>query len=313
MNVISLQPLLASKRDLAARKPLIVSLVFAASVLAILCAQGIATSAVAQAPATQPSVATGGSQDGWTFSLTPYVWLPTVRSTINYRIPGGTATTSISAGISDYISDLNFAFAGSAEAHYHRFSILTDIFYSNLSLTSNETRLESVTGPLGHVTIGRELQTHVGTRLSTSIWTLAGGYTLVEGDWGNLDALVGLRLLAIGATTNFSLTHSILFPNRTVAFTRSGSLTQSPNYWDAIGGIKGKINIPNTRLFVPYYFDVGTGGAPLTWEAFSGLGYQGTWWNVAAGYRYIDFQNSSNAQVKNLSFGGAIVLASFRF
>ncbi|MGH7118713.1 MAG: hypothetical protein ACREFP_06955 [Acetobacteraceae bacterium] len=285
-----------------------------AAILAMLCAQGIAINAAAQAPAAQPQSADRGSFGGWSFSLAPYVWLPTVSSTINYTTPGGdTATTSVSAGIGDYISNINFALATAAEARYQRFSILTDVFYSNLSFTENDAHLKSITGPFGHVTIGRELQTHVWTRLATTIWTLAGGYTLAEGTWGNLDALIGLRLLAISATTNFSLTQSLLFANRTVALTRTGGFTTSPDYWDAIGGIHGRLNIPNSRLFVPYYFDVGTGGAPLTWQAFSGLGYQASWWNVSAGYRYLDFQNRSNAAVKNLSFGGFIMLASFHF
>lgn len=284
-----------------------------AAVVTLLCATGIVSTAAAQAPAAQPAAANQGSDGGWSFSLAPYVWLPTVDSTINYTTPrGGTATASVSAGIGDYISNINFALAVAAEARYQRFSILTDVFYNNMSFTSNDTRLKSITAPLGHVTIGRELQTHVGTRMATTIWTLAGGYTLAEGAWGNLDALIGLRLLALSATTNFSLTQSILFPNRTVALSRTGGFTTSPDYWDAIGGIHGRLNIPNSRLFVPYYFDVGTGGAPLTWQAFSGLGYQGSWWNVSAGYRYLDFQNRSNAEVKNLTFGGFIMLASFR-
>lgn len=284
------------------------------AVLAILCAQGVVNKAAAQVPAAHPQSADHGTFDGWSFSLTPYVWLPTVRSTINYTTPrGDTATASVSAGIGDYISDINFVVPVAAEARYQRFSILTDFFYTNMSFTSNTTHLDSVTGPFGHVTIGRELETHVGSRMATTIWTLAGGYRLAEGAWGDVDALAGLRLLAMSVTTNFSLTHDILFPNGTIALSHTGGFTTSPEYWDAIAGIRGRFNIPNSRLFVPYYFDVGTGGAPLTWQAFSGLGYQGSWWSVSAGYRYVDFQNRGSAEVKNLSFGGFIMLASFRF
>lgn len=287
---------------------------YVAAILVILGAQGLVINAKAQVPAAQPQSMDRGSVGGWSFSLTPYVWLPTVDSTINYKIPGGsTATASVSAGIGDYISNINFAAAAAAVARYQRFSILTDVFYSNLSFTSNQEHLDYITGPFGRVTIGRELQTHVGARLATTIWTLAGGYTLAEGAWGNLDALMGLRLLAIGTTTNFSLTSSIFFPNGTLALSRTGGFTASPDYWDAIGGIHGRFNIPNTRLFVPYYFDIGTGGVPLTWQTFAGLGYQGSWWSVSAGYRYLDFRNRSSAAGKNLSFGGFIMLASFRF
>ena len=35
----------------------------------------------------------------------------------------------------------------------------------------------------------------MGMNLTSSIWTLAGGYTLAEGNWGNFDAIAGFRFL----------------------------------------------------------------------------------------------------------------------
>jgi len=41
------------------------------------------------------------------------------------------------------------------------------------------------------------------------VWSLASGYTLLQGDWGNLDAVAGLRMLVIDSTTNYQLSADI--------------------------------------------------------------------------------------------------------
>src|SRR5690242_9769127 len=71
--------------------------------------------------------ASPGSTPGWSFAITPYFWLATIRSSFVYNAPqGNTVTYHISAGINDYISDLNFAAMVGAEARYDRFSLMTD-------------------------------------------------------------------------------------------------------------------------------------------------------------------------------------------
>src|SRR5262249_54986618 len=99
----------------------------------------------------------------------------------------------------------------------------------------------------------------------------------------------------------------------TIALDRVGTLNSNVAYWDGIAGITGRFDIPNTNFFVPYYFDVGTGELPFTWEAYSGVGYHAKWADIALGYRYLDFQNNSSARVQNLSLGGPIMVATFRF
>jgi hypothetical protein len=66
----------------------------------------VASTARAQVASTPPAPGSGG---GWIFSITPYAWLPTVSTTYSYPRPrAGTVTNTISAGIGDYISELNF-------------------------------------------------------------------------------------------------------------------------------------------------------------------------------------------------------------
>jgi hypothetical protein len=165
----------------------------------------------------------------------------------------GTASTTIDAGIGDYISDLNFGLMLGGAARYDRFSIMTDLVYANASLTSSRSHFSSINLGAGPIDIPRSQQLDTGTRLDTTIWSLAGGYTLLQGDWGNLDAVAGFRMLALGATTNFQLSADILRPDRTIALSRDGSLNVSKSYFNAIGGVTGRIKIPNNKFDLPFF------------------------------------------------------------
>ena len=136
-------------------------------------------------------------QPGWTFDLTPYVWFATINVGMNLNLPpalGGTVTTDTSIGFGEILSHLNFAAMVAADARYDRFSILTDFLYMNLGGVA--TQLKSVNFP-NHpdIPISSTVQTGVGMRLSAPIWTLAGGYTVAQGNWGNFDVIAGFRYL----------------------------------------------------------------------------------------------------------------------
>ncbi len=280
-------------------------------VAAGLCALAAIAPARAQIASAPPNLQT----PGWSFAVTPYAWMPTIWSEMTVAGPrGGTVTTSIQAGFGDYVSDLNFAAMVGAAARYDRFSVLTDVVYTNLSLTTSTSHLSKVNPGPGPIFIPRDEQLGSGTRLAMTVWSLAGAYTLLHGDWGNLDAVAGMRMLAVDSTTNYYLNADILAPDRTIALSRSGSLNVGKTYFNAIGGIAGRINIPDSKLYLPFYFDAGGGGVPLTWQAYAGLGYRAAdWADISIGYRYLTFENNSSAAVHNLSLGGVILVANFHF
>jgi hypothetical protein len=277
-----------------------------------LLAASVAFPARAQVASTQPPPP-GGKV--WMFNITPYFWLATIRGNLNFTTPqGDTVTDHISAGINDYLSHLNFAAMVGAEARYSRFALTTDGLFTSLSLTGNVSHLTSVnlrTG--GTIEIPREQQLHLGSRTNMGVWTLAGAYTVATGTWGNVDVLAGMRMFGIGSDLDYTLADDIRLPNGTVGLSRSGSLGLGKDYWDGIGGVRGRFNIPNSRFFVPYWFDVGSGGMPLTWQAYVALGYRTSVADLSIGYRYLDFEQSGDKTVHNMSLGGALLAASFRF
>jgi hypothetical protein len=281
---------------------------FAASILCVIavsCAQAQIAN-IPPSPATMPA---------WSFSITPYVWLPTISSNAQVDRPrSGTVSTSTDVGFGDYISNINLAAMVGGAARYDRFAVMTDVVYVNASLTSSTTHLSSVNLGPGPIDIPRSQQVGTGTRLNATIWSLAGSYTVMEDDWGNLDAVAGLRMLAVDSNTNYSLTADFLLPNRTVGLSRFGSLDVNKTYFNAIGGIAGRIKIPNSKFYLPFYFDAGGGAMPLTWQAYGGIGYSAaSWADISLGYRYLTFESNGGNGVQSLSFSGVILAANFRF
>ncbi len=256
------------------------------------------------------------SAPGWIFSVTPYAWLPTVSTTYSYAAPGGASVTNtISAGIGDYISELNFGLMVGGEARYHRFTIMTDLVYANASITTSNSHFSQVNLGLTPINIPRQLQLSTGTRLATTIWSVAGGYTVLQGDWGNVDAVAGVRTLFMGATSNYTLAADILAPNQTIALSHSGSLNLGVTKAEGVAGVTGRINIPNSRFYLPFYLDAGGGSVPFTWQVYAGVAYKAAAWaDVSLGYRYLGFDGGSKTSgVEKLNLGGGIFAGNFHF
>lgn len=279
--------------------------------LAGLTAAALAAPAAAQVASTQPAAA---GTSGWTFDVAPYFWLITLRSNLTYDTPrGNTLTSQVTAGINDYISDLNFAGMVGGEARNGPFSLMTDGLFTSLSLTTSTTHFGQLNLGSGPVFIPRSQQLDTGTRTNLGVWSLDGAYTVVAGAWGNLDVLAGVRMLGVGASTNYTLTSDIDLPDRTVALSRNGSLGLGADYWQGVGGVRGRINIPNSEVYLPFWLDVGDGGL-FTWQAYVAVAYQFSFGDLSLGYRYLDFsQGGSGKTVQNLSFGGALLAANFHF
>jgi hypothetical protein len=279
-----------------------------------LLAIGAASNAQAQQPASQGQQAAGPS--GWTFNIAPYLWLPRINTTLNYNLPpalGARLPTEVSVGPGEIVSHMNFATAIAADAQYGPFSLLTDFLYMNLSATGSHFRSIDFVG-LPSQPISRSVEFSNGTSLNSTLWTLAGGYTLLQGDWGNFDVIAGFRYFRLNTTTDFDLGLTITGPRGNGAtFGGIGSVSGSGTIWNGIGGVRGRIRINNTGLFIPYYFDIGAGGSKLTWQIASGLGYQTGWAGVSLTYRYLSFEQSGSDVVQHLSMGGPMIMVNFTF
>lgn len=253
-------------------------------------------------------------RSGWSFQVGLYAWAPGFDGTLNYALPagaGGSATVRADSG--NYLSDLNFAAMIAAEARHDRFSVITDLMYLDLGSSSSQVgSVNPAALPSNPVSSTQNLSGD--SSLQATVWTLGGGYTLASGAWGNVDVLGGFRLLAVDARTNYSLTADITGPRGNgVTLSRHGRLSGNADIWNGIVGVRGRILVGGSGFFVPYYADLGTGDSNLTWQVFSGIGYQAGWAGVQLGYRYMSFDQGSGSLVEKLSMGGAYLALNVTF
>ena len=282
--------------------------------LAGLLAGGAISGAQAQQPASSGQQAANSS--GWTFNIAPYGWFANINVTSNLPLPpalGGTVTTNSSIGFGNLLSHLNFATMVAADAQYGRFSVVTDFMYLNVGGAASDIRSVNFFG-LSPIPISGAVRKSAGVNLNTKIWTLAGGYTIVQGDWGNFDVIAGFRYLGIPISVDYSLDLALTGPRGNGAtFGGIGNVSGTASIWNGIGGFRGRIRLGDTGLFVPYYFDAGAGGSNLTWQIASGIGYQTGWAAASLTYRYLSFQQGSSAVIQHLSVKGPMLMASFTF
>lgn len=95
---------------------------------------------------------------------------------------------------------------------------------------------------------------------------------------------------------------------------RSGSASAKDTQWDAVVGVKGRVNFGADRQwYVPYYLDVGAGESDLTWQGMTGLGYSFDSIDVTGVWRYLDYDFGDSGPIKSLDFNGPALGVTFRF
>lgn len=273
-----------------------------------LLAIAIALGASAAQAQTVPSTV----DPGWRFSLTPYLWLPNVSGELRYGLPGngGASGAKVSLDSINVIDALNFGLTFGAEARYGRFSLATDVLYLDLGNQSSQVRNVDFGG--SSVQVSASLNAGTQSSLTSTVWTLAPGYTLLEGAWGNLDLQAGFRLLALSSRTNVQLSANVSGPLGGQSFARVGRISDSSQLVDGIVGVRGRF-VLGSGFHLPYAFDIGGGSSSLTWQAQGGISYQTGWAGITAGYRYLSYTQGGNSFVQELNLGGPFVALNMTF
>jgi hypothetical protein len=255
--------------------------------------------------ACAPAGAAEDAYDGrWHFSLTPYVWVPSIDGTLNFNTPpGASGQPQVSITPINFLEYLNVPVMLAGEARKGNWSLFTDIVYVDFS--GEKAVVKSVSGPLGLVQVPIDAGSQVGLR--GTVWTLGGSYTAIRGPSATLDVLGGFRYLSVTASLDWQFSGGIgLLP-------ASGSFSQSEHLWTAIVGVKGKVKLGTGNWFVPYYLDVGTASSTQTWQAVAGIGYALTWGDVLLVYRHLQYDGGDDKLIGQLRLGGPALGVSFRF
>jgi len=281
--------------------------IFAAigSLAGVLCA-----AAATSASADQPDMYDGH----WRFTIAPYVWIPSVSGTFNFTTgsgagvigvtpPAGT-TVSVFVPSSSLLANLNWAASGYLEARKGNWSVFTDII--TLSLSAQGSKVATFNVGLGPINISPSFDIGTTSSLSTTLASLAGSYTVIHRNGSNLDVFAGAQLASASASVTWSLSGPLgLFP-------QSGSASRSQEVVAGIAGIKGNLQLGNTRWFMPYYADVGAGGFS-TYQALAGIGYAFSWGNVELTYRILYLDMGSGNLLQNITMNGPMLAAAFNF
>ena len=151
-----------------------------------------------------------GNADAWQFNVVPYLWLPVVHGSADVTIrdlrggdgqPLGQVDVSAEIDPGDYLSNLHFALMFIAEARKGPWSIYTDLMYAQLD--NQDTRLKSITGPRGD--LSTEISRKAEVDVSSTIWTLGGGYNLIDRPDLLLDLVAGFRYMTMDSDLTLSL------------------------------------------------------------------------------------------------------------
>lgn len=251
----------------------------------------VATAGLVSASAVFGS--TAGTADEWQYAVQIYGWLPSVSGDLRYS-PSGSSDTKVDA--SDILDALQMTFMGSFEARRGAWSAFTDVIY--LKLAGDKS--QSVTLPDG----ATRALFDADLNLKGWVWTLGGAYSVWRNAASHLDLLAGARLLSLD--TDLKLTGG--GPSQ-----RDRKLSDAVDLWDGILGLKGRLTLNEDRWFLPYYADVGTGGAELTWQAAAGVGYAFSWGDVTLMYRHLSYDQGDDKLLQDIAFSGGMLGATFRF
>ena len=225
----------------------------------------------------------------WHGSISPYLWGVNVTGSLYYD-QSKLGTTTMGTG--QLLQDLNFGGMLFGELHKGNFGVMADLFYAKMTLNKSSV--------VGQVDLGSK------TTLETGIYTLAGTYTLHNTSHSYFDALAGVRILSLNATTKISIADT---PYSAVA-------TMSSTIADPIVGVKGRFRIADTDYFVPFYADVGGGSSStqVTSQQILGVGKAYEWGEATLAFKNLYYkQKSQSSATVDLNMYGVLVGATFRF
>ena len=200
--------------------------------------------------------------DRWTFSLQPYLWLPSVEGDLRYGPPppgGSSATVKLSE--KDFLDSLNFALLLQGEARKGRWLIATDFIYLDMGSENSEVRSVDFNPGSGSAPINittAQLNAGTETAIDAVAWTLVGGYNAVQNPTVTLDLIARFRYLNLEARTNVRLTATMHGTHGFASVCTRGQ-RWSEDLWDAIIGARGRVKLGDGNWFMPYYIDVGAG------------------------------------------------------
>ena len=224
-----------------------------------------------------------GSDAGWQFEGNLYLWGTDIKGKT-------TAGQTVEISFDDILDNLNFAALGGLQARRDKWYLFFDGIYLNIGNSENFSR--SV-GPV-------DVNVESDINLKTLITTAGGGYQIYKDNSTELYATGGIRYLRINVDLDLEIG----------PFSRS--VDETYDAFDAVVGLRGNTEI-NDRWYLSYYADYGRGDSDHTWQALAALNYRFERFDVAVGYRYMDYNLDDFGPFDTLEIKGPFIGVRFRF
>jgi len=241
--------------------------------------------------------------DRWTTRVTLYGFFPSVHTKSQF----GTEDGSISSerDPDTYLTNLQSTFMGAFEVRKHPWSVQGDFIYLNFG--DLKTKMTNISGPDGSG-LDVNVNTNLQTDLKGGLAQLAAGFAIANTETNTLDAIAGVRYLRLKAAVDWEFSGPIgTFPLR-------GRVEKTRDIYDAVVGFRGRFIVGSGGTwFVPWYLDVGAGDSRYTYQMMTGAGYRFGWGDVSLAYRHLAYKFDNDHGVKDLTFSGPMVGATFRF
>lgn len=247
---------------------------------------GAAAALLLLGPASAMAQGSASAENGWRFSLTPYLWLAGVSGEAS--LPQ--RSSDFDAEFGDILSALQFGAMGIFEARRGRFGLVVDA----LTLTTEQ----DITTPRSQLFSGGE------SRMTATQVSAVGLVRVVEAPSWNLDVGAGLRAWWLDAKVSLD---AGLEPGRSASATR--------NFTDPLLALRYHVDL-SERIGFTTYADIGGfgTGSKLTWQVLSAFQWQATESITAhLGYRHIAIEMERGAVALDMALSGPIIGASFRF
>jgi len=240
----------------------------------------------------------------WHYEITPYIWLPTIHGNLDINLPTGSRSANVQINPGSYLSNLRFAGMATGQVRHGDWGVLFDVVVANLS--NNNSQVRTLEGPNGNIAL--PINTDAHTKIDSSIFSLAGSYTLARGSRGSIDAYAGIRYMHVNSSLDWSLSGPLGL------FQPSGHASQTANLTDGIVGVQGKLRLNSEGTwYVPYALDVGAGSGNWSWNGVIGIGHQFKWGDVVLAYRNTYYDMSDRRLLQNTRLAGPALGATFRW
>ena len=252
-----------------------------------------------QVPAVAPA-----APGAWSFSISPYLWMASVKTSGSFTPAGAGRTISadVHQSFGDIFNDLNFAIMSGAEARRGPFSLQLDAMYINL--LQKDSGVRSVSGPHG---LEVPINTGGKLKLKETMATLTGGYDVFRNDRGFVQLFGGFRYLGLRSTLDWS------FAGPLGNLARAGSVDSQADIWNGIAGLRGEHALGEGPWKAIYYVDVGAGGSKLTWQAAAQVAYVRRWGDIDFGWRTLQFSQGAQNSTADVRMSGPILTLRYRF